>query len=1482
MLKKVWRFSWWLVLLIFFIVFSTLYYITTTQSGTKWTLKTLSALTPGLVISGIEGNWDDGLGVEKLLFNSDSLEFTANNLLVQWYWPDVLSGKFTINKLDITDIVLRTEKISDSSNKEIKIETKQALLNRVAKYSLPVDLEISDLQIKQGMFSNGEDTWRVASFSVAMDYKQNQWSILDLNADLDIMAQNKKSYSIELRDGNSTLMMELPFKAEGKIDLQFDSYPKKKPDNISIKIAAAWQGPLSNWSLDINNKVEYRGEADKLTGRYKFNGLFDFSQVDPLMDLTLITDDISHWQTKDTLLQLSEAQFQIKGTVSKYHLEGSWNASFKEGAHGDENKGSAESIIGSINSEGDQQGLIVNRLLINYQQQDLIYEGQVKWLPVFNIDGRLVLDSFDLSPWLKQKLSDHPDKISAMLNGNLNIKAGSRNGGWLQLSSDNIAGQWLNNPLTIKGGFEWQSQAIKFDQLMLAVGSNQVNLAGEISQQWQLSSEIDLENLGELWPGLSGQLYGKVNAIGEKENPQLQFEGSAPTFAYKNWAVKSAELQVALYPFKPSPVSAELFIKEIIGPTFKTDQIKIDLTGSEESHQLSLETKIKPKVSAQWQGSWSRESKKWQATWQNFFFEQSENHLFQLAKTTTTSIGIEPLSLVQTPLCFKTDKNKEKGSKSNDQSLCLQGVAAQKNATASVDINNVDLAWLNPWFKDSTVNGWLSAHNTFIWQADRVLKIEGDVELEDVKVLKLNDQMLDVQPEVKVLSINYHLIDNKWQLAFKGRLDNRTVNTVDVKTQGSLPLTIPERIEVHLNQVALAPWKSLIPELQALEGNLTTDIVLEKNQSDGFMVTGKSHLSKGLIVFGAEEFEQYKNIEFEIDFKEQSANWSLAFDGLNGQHWASFSVWTFNWSSDLKDWELERNCFKSLSSNLFCAEINRSEEQGIHALVELSGDSSTLLKGLLPEELNLQGDLLSELSLDYDGELTADFSFSANKNQIILSHPDTSDINWPLNLFSMEGKYQKDIIKVIANVEGEGLGEAHVDINFPLIRKSDDSGINKTTQKQKALMGQININNFRLSVLEPFFPVIKDLDGSLSMKGTLGNKDTASNNSAINFAEDDYQHPVLNGKMTLSNGLVRGEAFPVSAENIKLSVDIIDNKASINGSMSSGKGSAVIGGTATTIMPDWHAHITLKGEQIPVIKAPEIDLLINTDVFMDISPRAINLGGELIVKDGFVTLEKLPKGSVKVSSDVVFIDQLQSEKKKGDEIDFKMNLSVHLNELVKLKAPGVEGRLEGEIFLKQSKEPIEATGYLNVVEGRYFGIGPRLTVRKGRIDFRGPLSEPYLFIEAIRIVEDVTVGLRVQGSMDSPQMTFFSDPAMPDDKILVYLFSGKPPGNEPMDTQQMTNQALVSLSIYGGEGYAQSLAQKFGVRDLEVSTSSDSDDTSINVGGYLSSKVYVEYGHSLFSPANSFTVRYRLRKGLFLEAVSGLESALDLLYTFEF
>jgi translocation and assembly module TamB len=43
----------------------------------------------------------------------------------------------------------------------------------------------------------------------------------------------------------------------------------------------------------------------------------------------------------------------------------------------------------------------------------------------------------------------------------------------------------------------------------------------------------------------------------------------------------------------------------------------------------------------------------------------------------------------------------------------------------------------------------------------------------------------------------------------------------------------------------------------------------------------------------------------------------------------------------------------------------------------------------------------------------------------------------------------------------------------------------------------------------------------------------------------------------------------------------------------------------------------------------------------------------------------------------------------------------------------------------------------------------------------------------------------------------------------------------------------------------------------------------------------VQYGVGINTPVNTLTFRYRLTQRIFIEALSGLENALDILYSFE-
>ena len=60
------------------------------------------------------------------------------------------------------------------------------------------------------------------------------------------------------------------------------------------------------------------------------------------------------------------------------------------------------------------------------------------------------------------------------------------------------------------------------------------------------------------------------------------------------------------------------------------------------------------------------------------------------------------------------------------------------------------------------------------------------------------------------------------------------------------------------------------------------------------------------------------------------------------------------------------------------------------------------------------------------------------------------------------------------------------------------------------------------------------------------------------------------------------------------------------------------------------------------------------------------------------------------------------------------------------------------------------------------------------------------------------------------------------------------------------------------------------------------DSSQVVVSGYVLPGLQVKYGVGIFDSIATLTLRYRLMPKLYLEAVSGVDQALDLLYQFEF
>src|SRR5690606_15282312 len=194
---------------------------------------------------------------------------------------------------------------------------------------------------------------------------------------------------------------------------------------------------------------------------------------------------------------------------------------------------------------------------------------------------------------------------------------------------------------------------------------------------------------------------------------------------------------------------------------------------------------------------------------------------------------------------------------------------------------------------------------------------------------------------------------------------------------------------------------------------------------------------------------------------------------------------------------------------------------------------------------------------------------------------------------------------------------------------------------------------------------------------------------------------------------------------------------------------------------------------------------------------------------------------------------------------------------------------------------LETRGELNLNKGRYRAYGQRLAIRRARLFFAGPVDQPYLDVEAVRRVDDVTAGIRLTGSARQPTTQVFSEPAMSQEQALSYLVLGRPLGGTGEDSN-LVAQAALALGLAGSASITGGIARTLGIRDFELDTQGSGVTTSVVASGKATERLSLRYGVGVCEPANTFALRYELTRRLYLEAASGLASSLDLFYRRDF
>ena len=254
------------------------------------------------------------------------------------------------------------------------------------------------------------------------------------------------------------------------------------------------------------------------------------------------------------------------------------------------------------------------------------------------------------------------------------------------------------------------------------------------------------------------------------------------------------------------------------------------------------------------------------------------------------------------------------------------------------------------------------------------------------------------------------------------------------------------------------------------------------------------------------------------------------------------------------------------------------------------------------------------------------------------------------------------------------------------------------------------------------------------------------------------------------------------------------------------------------------------------------------------------------------------------------IDQILSRAKPWD---INANIGVDLGNEIEFRGFGAVLPLAGAIHLTQSGQgAMQALGVVQVSKRTKIDvIGQNLDLNYAQIRFDGDMLNPRLSIEGEKQIEGQTVGVRIRGTASNPNITVFNDAGLDEYQAMNALVTGRISESSDLGIteqgfrSQVTNHlaaAGLSLGLLGTRDLTNQIGHAFGFQSLTIDASGSSDDTNVNVTGYITPDLYLRYGVGVFNAESTLSMRYQLTRRVYIEATSAAENMVDVIYRWKF
>lgn len=504
-------------------------------------------------------------------------------------------------------------------------------------------------------------------------------------------------------------------------------------------------------------------------------------------------------------------------------------------------------------------------------------------------------------------------------------------------------------------------------------------------------------------------------------------------------------------------------------------------------------------------------------------------------------------------------------------------------------------------------------------------------------------------------------------------------------------------------------------------------------------------------------------------------------------------------------------------------------------------------------------------------EPVVDAVLYSDDGRLGLTQEDTGYVEMPYKRFSIIAQSVAKGLKIRTDVTGTaGKGYADIVIN--------------PYQENKPISGALVMDDLNLAVLRPFFPSIQTLTGKVALAGGLGGT---------------LSKPLFFGNANLDNGALSIAGVPLPLTDINAVMNIRGTNATLEGSFKGGDGTGKLDGAL-----DWadevQAKLGISGEKLSIAQPPLVVAQIDPDLEIIVKPLSKYVDVQGVVSIPVATLRppETTADIVSESPDVTVLDRritgnVEQILAVVEPWNINANIGVDLGSQVEFRGLGATLPLAGALHLTQSGQgAMQALGVVQVSKRtKIDGIGQNLELNYAQIRFNGDMLNPYLSIEGEKEIEGQTIGVRIRGTANEPDITVFNDAGLTEQQAMNALVTGRI--NETTDSQiteqgfrsQVTNQlaaAGLSLGLSGTRNLTNQIGQALGLQSLTVDASGSASDTNVNVTGYITPDLYIRYGVGVFNAESSLSMRYQLTRRVYIEATSAAENMVDVIYRWKF